>query len=175
MSLYYVVMTEDVRLKEQYTRAMCCTPCPPTAITGYFSHDRITLKVHRADCPNLLKAPADRLVTLQWSDILAGEQFKPDADYAELDELDWRVMKLHREYGVDYSLKVARMLAADKGAVFESHAKLRKMGLLERVEPLIIQYRKGIVNNRWIKHRNHTYYDLTRRGNQYLDYHLLDS
>lgn len=168
-------MTDNVRLKEQYTQARCCAPSPPAPITGYFSHDRITLKVHRADCTNLLKAPADRLVTLQWSDIMAEEKFSPGEDYAELDELDWRVMKLHREYGVDYSLKVARMLTADKGEVFEAHAKLRKMGLLERVQPLIIRYRKGIVDNKWIKHRNHTYYDLTPRGNRYLDYHLSHS
>jgi len=165
-------MTDDVNLKEQYARAGCCQPSPGDTIRGYFSHDRVTLKVHRSDCPNLTKAPPDRLVDLTWNDILADASFQPGADYDDLDELDWRVMKLHRQYGVDYSLKVARMLHAEKQVVFDSHAKLREMGLMERVKPLIIQYRKGVVDNKWIKHRNHTYYDLTERGRQYLTYYL---
>ncbi|MFH1686636.1 MAG: DUF2250 domain-containing protein [bacterium] len=168
-------MTDDIRLKEQYSQAKCCRPHPPDDITGYFSHDRVSLKVHRAECESLLKAPTDRLVILNWPDILADEKFTPDDDYSELDELDWRILKHHRNFGVDYSLKMARMLAADKEAVFDHHAKLRNMGLLERVEPRIIQYRKGVVDNKWIKHRNHTYYDLTGRGSLYLDYHLSNS
>ena len=52
---------------------------------------------------------------------------------------------------------------------------MREMGLLERVEPLIIQYRKGIVDNKWIKHRNHTYYGLTSKGESYLRYHIARS
>jgi len=165
-------MSDKVRLKEQYVRARCCRPSPGDNIRGYFSHDRITLKVHRSDCPNLDKAPPDRLVDLRWDDILAEAAFQPGADYDDIGELDWRIMKLHDQYGVDYSLKVARMLHAERQVVFHSHAKLREMALLERVKPLIIQYRKGVVDNKWIKHRNHTYYDLTERGRQYLAYYL---
>ncbi|MFH2049803.1 MAG: DUF2250 domain-containing protein, partial [bacterium] len=77
-----------------------------------------------------------------------------------------------REYGVDYSLVVARKLNIPKQAAFDCHKKLREMGLLERVKPLIIQYRKGIVDNKWIKHRNHTYYDLTDKGKSYLDCYI---
>jgi len=33
-----------------------------------------------------------------------------------------------------------------------------------------MQYRKGIVDNKWVKHRNHTYYKLTEKGTKYLDY-----
>lgn len=165
-------MTESVRLKDQYTRAKCCNPSPPDSIIGYFSFDRVNIKVHVEDCPNLNKAEQDRLVLLEWDEIIAAPEFQPDADYDDLTGLDWQIMQHHREYGVDYSLKVARILHADKQAVFDSHAKLRELELLERVKPLIIQYRKGIVDNKWIKHRNHTYYDLTDRGNQYLDYYL---
>jgi hypothetical protein len=163
-------MTDELRFKDQYTPAKCCEPTSDDTITGYFSHDRITIKVHRHDCHNLDKAPADRLVSLKWPDILAAQAFEPGDDYHDLDDLDWRIMQLHAEYGVDYSLKVARMLHADRQAVFDSHAKLREMGLTERVKPLIIQYRKGVVDNKWIKHRNHTYYDLTSQGRRYLEY-----
>lgn len=165
-------MTEPVHLKDQYTRAKCCRPSPPDPIIGYFSFDRVNIKVHAGGCPNLDKAEPDRLVELAWDDILAAPEFAPGEDYKNLDDLDWRIMQHHRDYGVDYSLKVARVLHAGKQAVFDGHAKLRQMKLLERVKPLIIQYRKGIVDNKWVKHRNHTYYDLTGRGNQYLDYHL---
>jgi hypothetical protein len=165
-------MSDEVRVKESYTLAKCCSPRPGDAITGYYSHDRILLKVHRSDCANLDKAPADRLVSLAWDDILDETPEQPGADYDSLTPFDFRVMSHHREYGVDYSLKVAAILHADKQAVFDSHAKLRTMKILTRVEPLIIQYRKGIVDNKWIKHRNHTYYELTDKGNSYLDFHL---
>jgi len=165
-------MPSTPRLKDPYVPSKCCGPQPDDPITGYYSHDGTLIKVHKSDCSNLDKADQSRLVILEWTDILAEAAFKPDKDYYELDQLDWRVMQHHREYGVDYSLKMARMLYADKQAVFDSHKKLRAMKILERVEPLIIQYRKGIVDNKWIKHRNHTYYDLTDKGNKYLDYHL---
>lgn len=165
-------MNEPVRLKDQYTRAKCCSPSPPDPIIGYFSFDRVNIKVHVRGCPNLNKAEQDRLVEVEWNDIMAAPEFKPDPDYDDLTELDWQIVRHHREYGVDYSLKVARVLFANKQAVFDSHAKLRKLALLERVKPLIIQYRKGIVDNKWIKHRNHTYYDLTEKGSKYLDHYL---
>lgn len=160
-----------MNLKEDYIRAKCCKPNEGDATVGYYSHDNI-IKVHRADCPNLTKADQSRLVMLEWKDILTAEPETPGEDFDNLDETDFRIMKLHRKYGVDYSHKVARMLHLDKQAVFDSHDKLREMGLLERVEPRIIQYRKGIVDNRWIKHRNHTYYDLTDKGRLYLDHYL---
>jgi hypothetical protein len=160
-----------VNLKEKYTLARCCSPAPGDEIVGYFSYDDF-VKVHRADCENLAKAESERIVKLEWGEIVAPDDFRPGADYAELEENDFAILKLHREYGVDYSLKVARMLHFPKQEVFERHKKLRAMGLLERVKPLIIRYRKGVVDNKWIKHRNHTYYDLTERGNQYLDYYM---
>ena len=163
-------MADPIRLKEDYTLAKCCTPAIGDTIVGYYSYDNV-LKVHRQDCPNLAKAEQQRLVTLQWNEILEGQAaFSPDEDYHELDNTDWAVMRHHREYGVDYSLIVARKTNITKQAAFDSHKKLREMGLIERVEPRIIQYRKGIVDNKWIKHRNHTYYDLTEKGNAYLDW-----
>lgn len=166
---YIGPMTDRLKLKEKYILAKCCSPGRSDEIRGYFSFDDF-IKVHRADCANLTKAESDRLVQLAWEDILDKPEAQPERDISELEEIDWRVLQLHAEVGVDYSLKVARLLHEDKQAVFDSHQKLREMGLLARVEPLIIQYRKGVVDNKWIKHRNHTYYDLTEKGRLYLQH-----
>ncbi len=164
-------MAEDTRLKEGYVLAKCCGPSPGDRLTGYFSHEGY-LKVHHQDCASLTTAPQDRLVTLAWEDILANGRPLPAADYDDLDELDMSILAHHREYGVDYSLMVARMLHMEKHTVFDRHSKLRAMKLLARVDPVMIRYRKGVVDNKWIKHRNHTYYRLTKKGEQYLDRHL---
>jgi hypothetical protein len=160
-----------MKLKADYIRANCCQPTEVDSIIGYYSYDNL-IKVHKTECENLRKADQTRLVSLQWRDILGGKSFKPDDDYNLLDEVDFRVLNHHSNYGVDYSLKVARILHLEKQSVFDSHDKLRDMGLLERVEPKIIRYRKGIVDNKWIKHRNHTYYNLTKKGEKYLQYFL---
>ncbi len=169
--LYICIMADKIRLKEGYVLAKCCNPSPGDRLTGYFSHEGC-LKVHRQDCAGLNKAPQDRLVTLAWEDILADERPRPAADYDDLDELDMRILQHHRVYGVDYSLMVARMLHIERQIAFDRHSKLRAMKLLERVDPVMIRYRKGVVDNKWIKHRNHTYYRLTKKGEQYLDCHL---
>lgn len=160
-----------MRLKEDYTLANCCSPNDNDIIIGYYSHNNI-IKVHKADCSNLDKTDSSRLVSLDWKDILAPVDFRPDNDYSGLDATDWLVLKHHKIYGVDYSLKVAAMLHIDRQSIFDSHNKLREMGILSRVKPLMMQYRKGIVNNKWIKHRNHTYYELTDKGRNYLEYYL---
>lgn len=158
-----------MRLKEDYIAANCCRPAPEDDIVGYYSHDNL-IKVHKRGCPNLAKAEASRLMTLEWDDIVAGEEYRPESDYNSLDDTDFIILNHHRIYGYDYTLKVAAILRLDKQTVFDHHDKLRRMGLLERVEPRMIRYRKNIVKGKWIKHRNHTYYDLTARGADYLGY-----
>jgi len=158
-----------MNLKDDYILANCCKPQKGDALTGYFSHNGV-IKVHKSECSNLNKSDTARLVTLEWDNIIGEEDYKPDPDYNELDKIDFQVLNHHKVYGVDYSLKMARMLNLDKQAVFDSHKKLRDMKLLERVKELMMQYRKGIVDNKWVKHRNHTYYKLTEKGTKYLDY-----
>jgi hypothetical protein len=160
-----------MKLKDDYILAKCCRPDIDDSITGYYSHDNI-IKVHKSDCANLSKTDPARLMTLNWKDILAPEDFVPDEDYHTLDEIDFAVLKHHQDFGVDYSLKVAAILQIDRQSIFDSHTKLREMGLLKRVKALMIQYRKNIVNNKWIKHRNHTYYELTKKGMSYLQYYF---
>jgi hypothetical protein len=161
---------ERIILAEGYKRANCCKPEPNDPISGYYSYNNEMI-VHKSDCLNLQKVEEARRIKLKWADILDDEPAAPDEDFYELDELDFKILNHHKIYGVDYSLKVAGVLHADKKSVFESHSRLREMNLLERVKKLIIQYRKGIVDNKWIKHRNHTYYELTEKGKLYLEYH----
>lgn len=163
-------VSDSPRLKEPYVLARCCSPGEADEIVGYHSHDT-GIKVHRTGCANLNRAEQDRLVSLVWADILAPDGFQPEADYEALEPLDFRIMAHHEAMGLDYSAVVARALQVSRSEAFERHKKLRTLGLIERVEKLMIQYRKGIVDNKWIKHRNHTYYDLTDKGRAYLAYH----
>jgi len=156
-----------MRLKEAYILANCCSPRDKDRIVGYYSHDNF-IKVHRFDCANLSNVESTRLVQLSWQDIITENEFVPDSDFDDLDEVDFAIMRHHQHFGVDYSLVVADILGLDKQAVFEHHRKLRDMGLLARVKPVMMQYRKNIVKNKWIKHRNHTYYELTEKGRDYL-------
>lgn len=162
-------MSDPLRLREPYLLAGCCAPCVGDAIVGYHSHDP-GIKVHRADCRNLERIEAERLVPLVWADIIAPDGFTPEADYDQLKATDFRVLQHHAEYGLDYSLVVARAVGITKAEAFKCHRRLRQLGLIERIDRLMIQYRKGVVDNKWIKHRNHTYYDLTEKGRAYLNY-----
>lgn len=159
-------------IKEDYTLAKCCSPEPADSIRGYYSHDNI-IKVHKSDCGNLENIEPERLIALNWDDIVDDDQeFSPDETYFQLDAIDFEVLAHHLEYGVDYAHVVARKRNISRQEAFDSHKKLKELSLIERVEPKIIQYRKGIVDNKWIKHRNHTYYQLTKAGEIYIKYYL---
>ena len=157
-------------LKEGHSLAKCCSPEPDDAIRGYVNYDKQIL-VHKAVCHNLKKIEPGRLVFLSWDQILEEKAEKPDSDYLELEKLDFRILEHHRVMGVDYSLMVARILQIEPAKVFEHHRKLQKLKLLERVKKVMIRYRKGVVDNKWIKHRNHTYYRITPRGEKYLNFY----
>ncbi|MCK5125631.1 MAG: DUF2250 domain-containing protein [candidate division Zixibacteria bacterium] len=161
-----------MRLKKEYIIAKCCNPERSDSIIGYYSYNN-ELKVHKSNCSSLKKAEESRLVKLNWPDILDNDEFRPGEDYNELSDTDFTILLHHKEYGFDYSLKIASMLRIDKKLVFDTHAKLKEMQLIERVSPKIIRYRKNIVPGKWIKHRNHTYYALTEKGKQYLRYKFL--
>ena len=49
--------------------ARCCKPAPPDAIVGFVSRGR-GVTVHRRDCPNVSRLPAERLIESAWG---AGE------------------------------------------------------------------------------------------------------
>jgi hypothetical protein len=158
-------------LKEKYTLARCCFPSLGEAIIGYFSQDDV-IKVHRRDCSSLSKTDPQRLVRLEWPDIVVAEPAPPGDDFGELEPLDFEVLKHHLDYDIDYSLMVAGELRIPKEEAFERHDKLRNLGLLERVDAVMVRYRKNMAPGKWIKHRNHTYYRLTDKGRRYLDWYL---
>ena len=160
-----------IRLKENYSRAKCCSPEPDDSITGYFSYKNVIV-VHKTSCGNLKKVESQRLLSLSWETILEAEESKPEGDYSQLEEVDFRILRHHQLVGVDYSWVVAEMLNLDPQLVFERHRKLKGLKLLERVSKVMIQYRKNIVDHKWIKHRNHTYYRITPKGERYLDFFI---
>ncbi len=159
----------QLRLKEGYKIARCCSPQPNDSIIGYFSYNNIVV-VHKTSCGNLKKTESERLISLSWKDILEKKEDTPGKDYYQLDELDFRILQHHQVMGVDYSLMVAKILNIEPKEAFDRHQKMRHLKLLRRVEKVMIQYRKNIVDNKWIKHRNHTYYQITPKGEKYLGF-----
>ena len=158
-------------LKEGHTLAKCCSPEPGDRIVGYVNYQN-RIVVHKASCANLKKIQAARRVSLSWDQISGHKEERPGRDYFKLGGLDFLILEHHKMMGVDYSLMVARALKVEPVKVFERHRKLRNMKLLDRVKKVMIQYRKGIVERKWIKHRNHTYYGITPKGEKYLSFFL---
>ncbi len=164
-------MSENPKIKADYSLSKCCSPEKGDNIVGYYSYNNI-IKIHKADCPYALKVERERLLKLDWKDILESDsEYTPDKDYHELDDLDFKILHHHHIFGIDYSLVIARKLNITKEEAFERHNKLKNMMLVERVNATMVQYRKGIVDNKWIKHRNHTYYQLTSKGYAYLQFY----
>ncbi len=161
-----------IRLKEGYILAKCCSPEPPIdPITGFTSYKSVIV-VHKTKCRELKMAEPKRLLVLSWDEILEKKKEELEKDYSKLDELDFRILKHHKKMGVDYSLMVAKILKLKPEQAFEHHKKLRDLKLLEKVSKVMIQYRKNVVDNKWIKHRNHTYYRITPKGERYVDFYL---
>jgi hypothetical protein len=165
-------------LKDNYRLANCCNPRPGDAIVGFLKFDSPIISVHKKDCINLAKVENDRLVALTWDEIINTEIETPvseDTDYKSLDELDFKILAHHQKLGPDYAAVVAKATQIPRGDVFEKHKKLRDLDLLARVQPVMMQYRKGIVKGKWIKHRNHTYYELTSRGLEFINHYMNNS
>jgi (p)ppGpp synthase/HD superfamily hydrolase len=132
-------MAENIDINDDFRLALCCNPAPHDKITGFLKPDSGIISVHKNGCHNLKSIQPERLVNLGWKEIIRTES--PD--------------------------KVA--VKIDRATVFKRHRKLRDLKLLARVQPKMIQYRKNIVDNKWIKHRNHTYYEITARGSKILE------
>ena len=154
-----------------YKIAKCCLPQESDPITGYFKEDG-TITVHQATCNALQNFRPERLLAVAWDEIQATEtatEAVPLApEFAELDETDYFILKHHQEFGMDYSIVVAEALRIPLAEMHQRHRKLKELGGLKRVEGRIIHYRKNIVKGKWIKHRNHTYYELTPEGKTWI-------
>lgn len=159
--------------KADYRPASCCNPLPGDEIVGFLKFDSPIISVHKKGCANLGKIMPGRLIVLTWNEIIAEKADRPipdNIDYKSLDDTDFKILGHHKKMGNDYAAVIARMTGLDRATVFDRHKKLRDLGLLKRVAQLMMQYREGIVKGKWIKHRNHTYYELTPRGHELLDY-----
>jgi hypothetical protein len=163
---------DSTSLKKDYVIAKCCNPRPPNdPIIGHLNFKQVIV-VHKTGCQHLKKVEPERLVKLSWNDITEQKDEGVGKDYSKLDKLDFRILKHHKTMGIDYSLMVAKILRIKPDQAFEHHRKLRSLKLLERVSKVMVQYRKNIVDNKWIKHRNHTYYRITPKGERYLNFFL---
>lgn len=157
--------------KLTYNLAKCCSPGSGDPVTGYFKQDG-TIAVHRANCNSLESLSHERLLAVTWTEIEDErrnehvEEIEPE--FNELDETDYWMLKHHQELGIDYSNMVAETLGLPREEAHRRHRELRRLGALKRVEKLIVQYRKNIVKGKWIKHRNHTYYELTPLGEKWI-------
>ena len=154
-----------------YKLAQCCSPETGDDIIGYFKEDGM-VTVHRSECASVRHLRVERLLEVTWGEIRAAE--KPldietkDLTFDQLDEVDYLILKHHQEFGLDYSIVVSEMLGLPLEETHKRHRQLRELGGLKRVERRMIQYRKNIVKGKWIKHRNHTYYELTPKGNRWV-------
>ncbi len=168
-------MADTFPLKDDYCLAKCCSPTVTNQVIGFLKIDSPVISVHKRGCVNLEKVASARLVGLTWDEITNNEvksDLATDSDFQKLDGTDFKVLKHHQVMGNDYAAVVAKMIGIERSIVFERHKKLRDLKLLKRVEPKMIQYRKGIAKNKWIKHRNHTYYELTAKGIEFTDYYF---
>lgn len=154
-----------------YQIAKCCAPQSETPVIGYFKENG-TITVHHAECASVQGLRTERLLKVSWQEIQEAE-VPPEAtlapEFDELDETDYFVLKHHQEFGMDYSIVVAETLQIPIEEMHRRHRKLRELGGLKRVEGRIIHYRKNIVKGKWIKHRNHTYYELTPDGKTWIE------
>ena len=154
-----------------YKLAQCCSPETGEGIIGYFKEDG-TIAIHRSDCVSVQRLRAERLLEVTWDEIHAAETpadiETEDPTFDQLDEVDYLILKHHQEFGLDYSIVVSEMLSLPLEETHKRHRKLRELGGLKRVERRMIQYRKNIVKGKWIKHRNHTYYELTPKGDRWV-------
>ncbi|MEE9555030.1 MAG: DUF2250 domain-containing protein [candidate division Zixibacteria bacterium] len=160
-------MADQLNLKPDFTLAKCCSPSQDEAITGFLKPDSGIISIHVVGCENLNSIQPERLVKLEWDEILSDQtesNLLDDPAYQSLDGTDLAILRHHAKMGVDYAAVVAKHTGIDRATVFERHKKLRDLKLLARVQPTMIQYRKGFTKNKWIKHRNHTYYELTELG-----------
>ncbi len=69
--------------------------------------------------------------------------------------------------GCDYSKSVARALNIKLPEAFKIHKNLLDLGYLEKVSSRFTKYK---IDNKTkiIKHRNHTYYQLSKKGGQFV-------
>jgi predicted transcriptional regulator len=82
----------------------------------------------------------------------------------DLSDLELKILKYHKIMGPDYSKLISHRFHISLQEAFDIHKKLLSMGLLQKVTAPIINYHSKDKRLKSLKHRNHTYYDLSRTG-----------
>ena len=85
----------------------------------------------------------------------------------ELTEPELKVMYYIFNSGPVFIKKLVARLNEDNQILRDSINNLQRLGYLERVTKTLVDYRLD-KRNKVTKHRNHTYYDLTRKGRLFM-------
>jgi predicted transcriptional regulator len=85
----------------------------------------------------------------------------------ELTDLELKILYYIHHSGPAFIKKLAARLNENTQVIRKGVDTLQRIGYLERVTRAMVEYRinKG---NKVTKHRNHTYYDLTRKGKLFM-------
>ena len=81
----------------------------------------------------------------------------------ELTEVELKIVYYIFHSGPAFIKKLATRLNKDIQSIRNSVKNLQRLGYLERITKKLVDYRLD-KRNKVTKHRNHTYYDLTRKG-----------
>jgi predicted transcriptional regulator len=85
----------------------------------------------------------------------------------ELSEIELKILSYIHHSGPAFAKKLAARLDTDVQTVHKHIMTLQSKGYLERVARTMVEYRINR-RNKVTKHRNHTYYDLTRKGRLFM-------
>jgi predicted transcriptional regulator len=86
---------------------------------------------------------------------------------SKLTEPELKVMYYIFNSGPAFIKKLAARLNEDNQIISNGVKNLQRLGYLERVTKTLVDYRLD-KRNKVTKHRNHTYYDLTRKGRLFM-------
>ncbi len=86
----------------------------------------------------------------------------------ELGEIELKILKYHKVMGADYSKLVSHRFGLKLCEAMKIHKNLLEIGLLEKVNGRIVDYHTNVKRTKTVKHRNHTYYVLSRKGKLFL-------
>jgi predicted transcriptional regulator len=85
----------------------------------------------------------------------------------ELNNLDIKILYYIHNAGPAYIKKLGQRMHEDFETIRQHTKKLQRLGFIERVSGRIVDYQINR-RNKATKHRNHTYYDVTRKGRQFI-------
>ena len=88
-------------------------------------------------------------------------------DKTDLTDLELKILYYIHHSGPSFIKKLAARLNKDIQTMRKSVMTLQRLGYMERVTRTLVEYRIDR-RNKVTKHRNHTYYDLTRKGKLFM-------